>query len=90
MTRLLCTTLLCVLGTAQASAQTLVSQHCWNSKTMNEREPSHSMLQDSHRRCDDVIRTQFKGTVLGLDEWEAMCRADIRLVYYPCGLRMRR
>ena len=31
------------------------------------------MLRDS-RKCDQVVRTLFKGTVLGVDEWEAMCR----------------
>ena len=31
------------------------------------------MLRDS-RKCEQVVRTLFKGTVLGVDEWEAMCR----------------
>ena len=32
------------------------------------------MLRDSSRKCDRVIRTLFNGTVLGVDEWEALCR----------------
>ena len=32
------------------------------------------MLMDSGRRCDEVVRTLFKGTVLGMDEWEALCK----------------
>jgi hypothetical protein len=31
-------------------------------------------LRDSDRRCDQVIRTLFTGTVLGVDEWEALCQ----------------
>ncbi len=32
------------------------------------------MLWDINRKCDQVIRTLFNGTVLGVDEWEALCR----------------
>ena len=32
------------------------------------------MLRDSNRKCDQVIRTLFNGTVLGVDEWEALCK----------------
>ena len=32
------------------------------------------MLKDSDRRCDQVVRTLFKGTILGVDEWEALCK----------------
>jgi hypothetical protein len=32
------------------------------------------MLRDSNRKCNQVIRTLFNGTVLGVDEWEALCR----------------
>ncbi len=32
------------------------------------------MLRDINRKCDQVIRTLFNGTVLGVDEWEALCR----------------
>jgi hypothetical protein len=32
------------------------------------------MLNESDRRCDQVTRTLFNGSVLGVDEWEASCR----------------
>jgi hypothetical protein len=35
------------------------------------------MLREGHRKCDQVVRTLFKGTILGVDEWEAMCRNRI-------------
>jgi hypothetical protein len=31
------------------------------------------MLNESDRRCDQVMRTLFSGSVLGVDEWEAAC-----------------
>jgi hypothetical protein len=74
MTRLLCTTLLCALGTAQASAQTLVSQQLLELEDDERNAAFTLMLQDGHQKCDQVVRTLFRGTVLGMDEWEAMCR----------------
>ena len=54
--------------------------------TMNGDAAFTLMLRDSHRKCDQVVRTLFKGTVLGVDEWEAMCRnRHLLLVYCPCG-----
>jgi hypothetical protein len=74
MTRLLLATLLCALGTAQASAQTVVSQGLLELDD-DERNASFTLiLRDSDRRCDQVIRTLFAGTVLGVDEWEAVCK----------------
>jgi hypothetical protein len=74
MTRLLFATLLCALGTTQASAQTVVSQGLLELDD-DERNASFTlMLRDSDRRCDQVIRTLFTGTVLGVDEWEALCK----------------
>ena len=74
MTRLLLATLLCALGTTQASAQTVVSQGLLE-LGYNERNASFTLLlRDSDRRCDQVIRTLFTGTVLGVDEWEALCK----------------
>jgi hypothetical protein len=74
MTRLLFATLLCALGTTQASAQTVVSQGLLELED-DERNASFTlMLRDSDRRCDQVIRTLFTGTVLGVDEWEALCK----------------
>jgi hypothetical protein len=74
MTRLLVATLLCALGTTQASAQTVVSQGLLELDD-DERNASFTlMLRDSDRRCDQVIRTLFTGSVLGVDEWEALCK----------------
>ena len=74
MTRLLFTTLLCALGTVQASAQNQVSQQL-SELDEDERNAAFTlMLRDSNRKCDQVIRTLFNGTVLGVDEWEALCK----------------
>jgi hypothetical protein len=72
--RLLFTTLLCALGTTQVSAQNVVSQRLLELDE-DERNASFTLiLKDSDRRCDQVIRTLFNGTVLGVDEWEALCK----------------
>jgi hypothetical protein len=74
MTRLLFTTLLCALGTVQASAQNHVRQQL-SELDEDERNAAFTlMLRDSNRKCDQVIRTLFNGTVLGVDEWEALCK----------------
>ena len=73
MTRLLLATLPCALGITQASAQTVVSQGLLE-LGYNERNASFTLLLDSDRRCDQVIRTLFTGTVLGVDEWKALCK----------------
>ena len=73
MTRLLLATLPCALGITQASAQTVVSQGLLE-LDYNERNASFTLLLDSDRRCDQVIRTLFTGTVLGVDEWKALCK----------------
>jgi hypothetical protein len=74
MTRLLFTTLLCALGATQVSAQNLVSQRLLELDD-DERNASFTLiLKDSDRRCDQVIRTLFNGTILGVDEWEALCK----------------
>ena len=74
MPRLLFTTLLCALGTVQASAQNQVSQQL-SELDEDERNAAFTlMLRDSNRKCDQVIRTLFNGTVLGVDEWEALCK----------------
>ena len=74
MTRLLLATLLCALGTTQASSQNVVSQGLLE---LNDEERNASftlLLRDSDRRCDQVMRTLFTGTVLGVDEWEVLCK----------------
>ena len=74
MTRLLLATLLCALGTTQASAQNVVSQGLLDLDD-DERNASFTLiLKESDRRCDQVIRTLFTGTLLGGDEWEALCK----------------
>ena len=74
MTRLLLATLLCALGTTQASAQNVVTQGLLDLDD-DERNASFTLiLKESDRRCDQVIRTLFTGTLLGVDEWEALCK----------------
>jgi hypothetical protein len=74
MTRLLLATLLSALGTTQASAQNVVSQGLLDLDD-DERNASFTLiLKESDRRCDQVIRTLFTGTLLGVDEWEALCK----------------
>ena len=74
MTRLALATLLCALGTTQASAQNVVSQGLLDLDD-DERNASFTLiLKESDRRCDQVIRTLFTGTLLGVDEWEALCK----------------
>jgi hypothetical protein len=74
VTRLLFATLLCALGTTQASAQNVVSQGLLELDD-DERNASFTLiLKESDRRCDQVIRTLFTGTLLGVDEWEAICK----------------
>ena len=72
--RALCAALLSALGATQAFAQTPVSQRLLELDD-DERNTSFTlMLMDSGRPCDEVVRTLFKGTVLGVDEWEALCK----------------
>jgi hypothetical protein len=74
MTRLLLATLLCALGTTQASAQNVVTQGLLDLDD-DERHASFTLiLKESDQRCDQVIRTLFTGTLLGVDEWEALCK----------------
>jgi hypothetical protein len=74
MTRLMFTALLCALGTAQASSQNVVSQQFLELDDELRNAAFTLMLRDSNRKCNQVIRTLFNGTVLGVDEWEALCR----------------
>jgi hypothetical protein len=73
MRSLLHAILLCVVGTAQASAQNVPSQALLV-LTADERNAAFTrLLQTSNEKCDRVVRTLFKGTALGLDDWEALC-----------------
>jgi hypothetical protein len=83
MTRLLFTTLLCALGTAQATAQTAVSQQLLELDDDERNAAFTLMLRDGHRKCDQVVGTLFRGTVLGVDEWEAMCRDRRSALAHP-------
>ena len=74
MTRLMFTALLCALGTAQASSQNVVSRQFLELDDDLRNAAFTLMLRDSNRKCNQVIRTLFNGTVLGVDEWEALCR----------------
>ena len=74
MTRLLLATLLCALGTTQASAQNVVSQGLLDLDDDERNAYFTLILKESDRRCDQVIRTLFTGTLLGVDEWEALCK----------------
>ena len=74
MTRLLLTVLLCALGAAQASAQNTVSQELLAHSDEQRNDAFTRLLRASDRECDQVIRTLFVGAVLGLDDWEALCR----------------
>jgi hypothetical protein len=74
MTRLLLRLLLCAIGAAQASAQNVASQELLV-LTADERNAAFTrLLQTSNEKCDQVVRTLFKGSAVGLDDWEALCR----------------
>src|SRR3979409_2054445 len=69
------TMLLCaVLGPAQASAQNGISQQLLELDEDQRNAALTHMLWDIKRKCDHVIRTLFNGTVLGVDDWEVLCR----------------
>jgi hypothetical protein len=74
MTRLLFALLLCGFGALLASAQNGGSHRFLELDDAERNEAFTLMLRDSSRKCDRVIRTLFNGTVLGVDEWEALCR----------------
>ena len=74
MKRVLFTILLCALGPAQASAQNVTSQQLLELDQAQRNAAFAHMLWDSERKCDQVIRTLFNGTVLGVDDWEVLCR----------------
>jgi hypothetical protein len=83
--RALCAALLSALGATQASAQTPVSQQLLEFDNAERNAVFTLMLMDSGRRCDEVVRTLFKGTVLGVDEWEALCKDGTRLSPWSRG-----
>jgi hypothetical protein len=66
MTRLLFTTPLCALGTVHAFAQSEVSQRLLELYEDERNAAFTLMLRGSNRKCDQVTRTLFNGTVLGV------------------------
>jgi hypothetical protein len=74
MLRLLFAMLLWALGMAQSLAQSEVSQRLLELDDDERNAAFTLILRDSSRKCDQVVRTLLSGTVLGVDEWEAMCR----------------
>ena len=69
-------TLLCALGT-QAFSQSEVSQRLLELDDDERNAAFTLMLRDSNRKCDQVIRTLFNGTVLGEDEWRRCVETEI-------------
>ena len=68
------TMLLCAVGPTQASAQNEISQQLLELDQDQRNAAFTRMLWDTKRKCDHVIRTLFNGTVLGVDDWEVLCR----------------
>jgi hypothetical protein len=67
--------ILCALGTFPAAAQNVVGQYLLELDDDQRNAAFTLMLKDSDdRRCDQVIRTLFNGTVVGVDDWEALCK----------------
>jgi hypothetical protein len=78
MTRLMFTALLCALGTAQASSQNVVSQQFLELDDDLRNAAFTLMLRDSNRKCNQVIRTLFNGTVLGVTCGKKASNSGIR------------
>ena len=87
--RALCAALLSALGATQASAQTPVSQRLLELDD-DERNTSFTlMLLDSGRRCDDVVRTLFKGHRPGRGRVGGVVQRPKRLLH-QCAYRTGR
>jgi hypothetical protein len=71
---LLFTTLLCAAGSAQAFAQNEVSQQLLELDEGDRNAFFTILLRGSNKPCNQVIRTLLATAVLGLDEWEALCK----------------
>jgi hypothetical protein len=74
MSRLLFATVLWAFGIAQAAAQSAASQRLLEIDDDERNTAFTLILKGSNRTCDQVVRTLFKGTAVGLDEWEVICR----------------
>jgi hypothetical protein len=73
MMRLLFVILLCALASSQATAQNNASQMLLALSEDERNAALTRLLHKGNERCDRVIRTLFKGTTLGLDDWEVLC-----------------
>ena len=66
--------LVCALASPHAIAQNKASQMLLSLSEDQRNGAVTRLVQGSNEQCDQVIRTLFNGTELGLDEWEALCR----------------
>jgi len=66
--------LLCALASSQAPAQNKASQMLLSLSEDQRNAAVTRLVQGGNEQCDQVIRTLFNGTELGLDEGEALCR----------------
>ena len=66
--------LLCALGTTQTSAQNEISQQILEMDEDDRNIMFTLLLRGNNQKCDQVIRTLFKGDFLIMDEWQALCR----------------
>jgi hypothetical protein len=66
--------LLCALGTTQTSAQNEISQQILEMDEDDRNIMFTLLLRGNNQKCDQVIRTLFKGAFLVMDEWEVLCR----------------
>ena len=66
--------LLCALGATQTSAQSEFSQQLLELDEDERNMTFTLLLRGNNQKCDQVIRTLFKGSFLVMDEWEALCR----------------
>jgi hypothetical protein len=73
MIRLLFVIPLCAFASSQATAQNKASQILLALSEDERNAAVTRLLRGSNEKCDQVIRTLFNGTELGLDEWEALC-----------------
>src|SRR5262245_28238926 len=74
MPRLLFATVLWAFGIAQAAAQSAASHRVLEIEDDERIAALTVRPSGSNRTCDAVVRTRRKGTAVGVDEWEVMCR----------------
>ena len=62
-----------ILCTAPALAQNVVSQHLFSVGEEGRNATFMHLLQEYGEKCDVVIRTLFNGSIIDVDNWEALC-----------------